>query len=235
MKTDLPHTVVTLTGDGGPMHVAKGVLVNGSPVTIAEHGVDIDFGPDEVTTVTLKLLADEVHFVKEAPGVDPGEAHEAEGAEWRHTKAKADRYDALRHDVWVESGSRVAAVAAATRRNPPPRHRAGRTMSAARLRGAAKVLRERAKEARAGKWTTTGAEVLAERTWGYATVATTRGNSATVEGDVSNALFIATMHPGVALALADWLDDAAIYVEEAADGFDEHALNVADQILGDQS
>lgn len=65
--TDLPRTVITLTGDRGPLHVAKGVLVNGSPVTVAEDGVDIDFGPDEVTTVTLTLLADEVHFVKEAP------------------------------------------------------------------------------------------------------------------------------------------------------------------------
>lgn len=43
-------------------HVAKQVYINGSPVLVAEDGVHIKYGPDEMTTVTLDLLPTELHF-----------------------------------------------------------------------------------------------------------------------------------------------------------------------------
>lgn len=62
-----PKTVVELrdresAADGVGPHTAQRVLVNGSPVRIEVDGVDVDFGPSGPTVVTLRLLADEVHF-----------------------------------------------------------------------------------------------------------------------------------------------------------------------------
>lgn len=46
-----------------------------------------------------------------------------------------------------------------------------------------------------------------------------------------HAAYAAAMHPGVGLALADWLDGAAVDAEQI--GADRHALAVARAILGD--
>ena len=43
-------------------HVARMVRVNGQPVRVASDGVEIDFGENRPTIVTLRLLADEVRF-----------------------------------------------------------------------------------------------------------------------------------------------------------------------------
>jgi hypothetical protein len=51
----------------------------------------------------------------------------------------------------------------------------------------------------------------------------------------TDARYVATMHPGVGLALADWLDDDAEMCESltlANLGPDEAALRIADLILG---
>ena len=88
-------------------------------------------------------------------------------------------------------------------------------MSAQRLRDAAKVLRERAEAATPGPWHLFGMagvgakdfEVVDERR------VVCDGCEETVDRMGcylrEDATYIATMHPGVALALADWLDDQA--------------------------
>lgn len=125
-------------------------------------------------------------------------------------------------------------------------------MSAQRLRDAAKVLRERAEAAKPGPWVAAdehgdlgpdavpawcvcqmrpGHEHMSP-TEGYVTdVAQTFSDSQAVDHD---ATFIATVHPGVALALADWLDVAtAGYLSTRLDWSPEPAaLAVADLILG---
>lgn len=67
MSDASPKTVVELrdhksAADSVGPHIAQRVLVNGSPVRVEVGGVDVDFGPSEQTVVTLRLLADEVHF-----------------------------------------------------------------------------------------------------------------------------------------------------------------------------
>ena len=59
--------------------------------------------------------------------------------------------------------------------------------------------------------------------------------------DQAHADYIAAMHPGVALALADWLDDEAGFIDAIkahADGdpsvLAPHALAVADAVLGSE-
>jgi hypothetical protein len=78
-------------------------------------------------------------------------------------------------------------------------------VSADLLRKAAEILRERAKAATQGEWKADGAEVHALfRGLGY--------YLAVIEDDETrpvDAAYIATMHPAVGLALADWLDDEA--------------------------
>ena len=136
-------------------------------------------------------------------------------------------------------------------------------MSAQRLCEAAKVLRQRAEAATPGPWRAmeydnypgdegvallgSAATVIGSHMIGYFHV----GGQAQMEADGALA---ATMHPGVALALADWLDEAG--ADYFAFGDDEHhaadhepcdecdsdpraphlrrALRVADLILGDQ-
>ena len=118
-------------------------------------------------------------------------------------------------------------------------------MSVDRLREAAALLRERAE----------AADILGAReSWaiwddikpdGYIVVGNSGGvippGEWAVEGEhnpVANAytpetgIYIALMGPPVALALADWLDDTASEVESHAT-WSEHALAVADAILGD--
>lgn len=96
-------------------------------------------------------------------------------------------------------------------------------MSAQRLRDAAKVLRERAEKCDPwqgdddhGSWA---------------------DEYRTDEGNGTDAALIQIMHPGVALALADWLDVEADEQETlgGATGAGAMGHRVADLILGDQS
>jgi len=101
-------------------------------------------------------------------------------------------------------------------------------MSADRLRAAAKVLRERTMLAALGPWT---AEIHED---GRAWIGQHRNeHMLAAHGHPRTAEYIVTMHPGVGLALADWLDDAAREAEEV--GENHHAARVADLILGGAS
>lgn len=61
---EIPRTHVIIRDDtnGGPPHQARHVLINGQEVLVAEHGIEIDFGPEEATTVTLKILPATIVF-----------------------------------------------------------------------------------------------------------------------------------------------------------------------------
>lgn len=112
-------------------------------------------------------------------------------------------------------------------------------MSAERLREAAALLRERAEAATPGPWhvdpethrfaTIEGPHVRHSAP-NYTTAVITHGWDSNVE-------YIATMHPGVGLALADWLDSIAEWIEGRpfSTPTNSHALAVADQILGGAS
>ena len=88
-------------------------------------------------------------------------------------------------------------------------------MSADRLREAARVLRERAEAARdalgTAPWTFTGIgwNNVQGTTYDGGNGGTELASTITEE----TAAYIATMHPGVGLALADWLDGAASNAE----------------------
>ena len=109
-------------------------------------------------------------------------------------------------------------------------------MSAARLREAARVLRERAEVSSTGPWAW-------ERTEKTTTVYEPDEDAAIFEDELTlpeDAALIATMHPGVALALADWLAAEADFWTvdyEGADGEDvlRSALAVSDLILASAS
>lgn len=98
-------------------------------------------------------------------------------------------------------------------------------MSASRLREAAALMRERAEAARAGRWsiatsslTPDGHLVVAE--WEHAPKRVATCSGSLPEGNLLNAEHIASWHPAVALAVADWLDhEAQIADEDAADGY----------------
>lgn len=106
-------------------------------------------------------------------------------------------------------------------------------MSAAdRLREAARVLRERAEAASEGEWwpyRTVPSDLDAE--WivdsGLTFICSTHIDS---ERGRADATYIATMHPVVGLALANWLDAQADTTCDC--GVDEFALAVANLILG---
>ena len=104
-------------------------------------------------------------------------------------------------------------------------------MSAARLREAAALLRERAGAARAGRWIVAGdpAFVVSPRNEWEAPV--TRCHGSLEEGNHANAAYIAMMHPPLAEAFADWLDLAADD-HDAGCPSDCPATRVADEILG---
>ena len=101
-------------------------------------------------------------------------------------------------------------------------------MSADRLREAARVLRERAEAATPGPWRSV--QGASGDLW-WVELPNTADVALDLHGE--NATYIATMHPGVGLALADWLDDIA-----ALDGPSPHipsergAFRIADIILG---
>lgn len=125
-------------------------------------------------------------------------------------------------------------------------------MSAARLREAAKVLRERAEDATPGPWVTHPVGARADvRGLPENTSHDYRGNAVATAGDsefgacpAKDAHYIATMHPGVGLALARALDTAADafgHADLCLDCFHPTCLTVgelipvADLILGGQS
>ena len=97
------------------------------------------------------------------------------------------------------------------------------------LREAAKVLRERAEAATPEPWEVVGGGEYVQGPG--ILVAPDDGGVTTTDADL-----IATMHPGVALALADWLDAEAqdqSHDPSEHDGSPSgHALRVAEAILG---
>jgi len=132
-------------------------------------------------------------------------------------------------------------------------------VSADRLREAARVLRERAGAIGAAPWCAREelAEVIPGQAGGsmyyrssvYGFDSWQKGNTPYIASanSMTGAAYIATMHPGVGLALADWLNRLAASVEmdaptdwnrREAHGRPEWATDgfaVADAILGGQS
>ena len=95
------------------------------------------------------------------------------------------------------------------------------------LREAAKTLRERAEAATPGPWDFSISE---DRAWALTAAGEAIVSRSAVDED---ATLIATLHPGVALALADWLDDVADSYAIAKHGFwSVRALRVAEAVLG---
>ncbi len=118
-------------------------------------------------------------------------------------------------------------------------------MTSELLREAAALMRERAEDARAGRWVTWQSElnpdafcVGAEWESGKRHVATVRGSQP--EGNAINAAHIAGMQPVVALVIADWLDSHAGDLQMSmgqlsscdSPGDTEHALMLARAYLG---
>lgn len=105
-------------------------------------------------------------------------------------------------------------------------------MTAARLREAAKVLRERAKAATPGPW------------WNGVSLGNVVFSSTGLDDDIAvtegfgkraDAAYIALVHPLVGLALADWLDDEACRIEMTGVRLFESPMRLADLILGTES
>ena len=105
-------------------------------------------------------------------------------------------------------------------------------MTADRLRQAARVLRERAEAATPGPWLThdeDGDPYIAPPATGALLI-----TAHPLEVARANAAYIATMHPGVGLALADWLEAQADLSERGYTQDPRYlaALALADLILG---
>jgi len=64
--SNLPRTIIEFTDTKSPdpalAHITRQVKVNGTPVLLAEDGVEIEYGYGEITKVTLTILPTEVHF-----------------------------------------------------------------------------------------------------------------------------------------------------------------------------
>lgn len=63
----VPYTVVELvdpSGADGVLHKVKNLHINGQPVTVEAGSTTINFGNSEITSVTLTLLPDEIHFIR---------------------------------------------------------------------------------------------------------------------------------------------------------------------------
>lgn len=110
-------------------------------------------------------------------------------------------------------------------------------MSAQKLRDAAKVLRERAGATEPGPWEVRRGGLIARAStsprlvWPPHASADGQYWEDERERNDATATYIATVHPGVALALADWLDDTATEVASGAT-YSQDALRLADLILG---
>lgn len=116
-------------------------------------------------------------------------------------------------------------------------------MSGAELSKAAETLRKRAEAATDGPWIPFGTSIgvtvkgctCAGTAPGYPQHESYCGTDGPiVDASEPDIAYIATMHPGVGLALADWLDDAATWAEETGN-VDRHALTVARLINGGAS
>jgi hypothetical protein len=110
-------------------------------------------------------------------------------------------------------------------------------MSADLLREAAEVLRERAEDANPDPWRADRNAVRTGRDALALTYDIHFGND--TDQTSKDATYIATMHPGVGLALADWLELAAngaccdeCMTDPAADPLRAAALVTARKILG---
>ena len=55
-------TVQFIDTNFGPAHISKEVYINGSCVRVEKDSVVIETSSDGVTTVSLTLLPDEIHF-----------------------------------------------------------------------------------------------------------------------------------------------------------------------------
>ncbi len=98
------------------------------------------------------------------------------------------------------------------------------------LRAAARLMRERAQAATPGPWIVAGLHRQ-----GVASTAHHGGTTGVVGLGYTqeiDATHIASWHPAVALAVADWLDEEAAWTGQ---GDDKHALAVARAYLGEAS
>lgn len=107
---------------------------------------------------------------------------------------------------------------------------------AERLRAAATRLREVAGDATPGPW-----DHVVGASEDHAWVERRHTETVVTTRDIGTSAYIAMMHPPVALALADWLDDEAGFIDAIkahADGdpsvLAPHALAVADAVLGSE-
>lgn len=109
-------------------------------------------------------------------------------------------------------------------------------MSSDRLRAAAKTLRQRAEDATPGPWESAPVE-LGHYVSGTVYEVPDENCEYPQFERYEDARYIATMHPGVALALVDWLDACGDFMADHPgyrhDG-EDYAARVADLILGDQ-
>jgi hypothetical protein len=103
-------------------------------------------------------------------------------------------------------------------------------VSAAELRKAAETLRERAKAADAPPWEQDG---VVGSPWNDLIV-NDASNGIIADCDTSdeNAAYIATMHPGVGLALAEWLDQCADRLHRGHHTGSRHSHAIARLING---
>lgn len=130
-------------------------------------------------------------------------------------------------------------------------------MSAELLRGAAEILRMRAGRATDGPWRSEGQMGMTRQIYAEPGILRGQGRDlAVAEGMFGrDAAYVITMHPGVGLALADWLEDEvhrAKYREDQQadmnlsrvrsepfpayyDRSTRYALDVARLIVGEQS
>ena len=121
---------------------------------------------------------------------------------------------------------------------------AGRAVTAARLREAAALMRERAEAATPGPWRFSDSEAVND-VWdgGMVVVSGDADPIANVQDEwyendpvepapVNDAAHIASWHPAVALVVAGWLDACALVCEIKPDATKAHALAVANAYLG---
>lgn len=112
-------------------------------------------------------------------------------------------------------------------------------MSAERLREAARVLRERAGFATPGPWEFQPWSTYALPSGDYAESILMSAHA--FDGEITRDLpdhdgdYIATMHPGVALAIAAWLEATAEVIVDDEEPVVMAAVSVADAVLGPQS
>ena len=66
-SSHIPPTIVEFvdpSGADGVLHKVKALHINGQPVTVKAGSIALNFGNSEITSVTLTLLPDEVHFIR---------------------------------------------------------------------------------------------------------------------------------------------------------------------------